>query len=70
MYNARICSIQIGSVKKGTLYFEKASALFAADATVAKDSMIEAQLLMTQGLLLFCAEEVRSHRLWYHDHHR
>lgn len=37
--------------------------LFASDPAVSKDSLIEAQLLMTQGLLLFCTEQVRFYLL-------
>jgi hypothetical protein len=51
--------VQIGSIKKATLYFEKASALMATDPAVARDGAIQTQLLLTQGLLLFTTEQVR-----------
>jgi len=48
---------QIGSVKNGSLYYEKASALLASDVNVAKDEALQSQVLLTQGLLLFSTEQ-------------
>jgi hypothetical protein len=45
-------------VKKGTLYYEKACALVSSDAAAGKDAHVQAQLLLTQGLLFFAAEQV------------
>lgn len=53
--------LQIGSVKNGSLYYEKASALLASDVNVAKDEALQSQVLLTQGLLLFSTEQVRAH---------
>ena len=54
-------------MKKGSLYYEKASALLASDPSVARDDALQAQVLLTQGLLLFCTEQVRSraHTLFF-----
>jgi hypothetical protein len=46
-------------VKKGTLYYEKACALVSGDAAASKDAHVQAQLLLTQGLLFFASEQVR-----------
>jgi hypothetical protein len=45
-------------VKKGTLYYEKACALVSGDAAASKDAHVQAQLLLTQGLLFFASEQV------------
>ncbi len=50
--------LQIGSVKNGSLYYEKASALLASDVNVAKDEALQSQVLLTQGLVLFSTEQV------------
>jgi hypothetical protein len=50
----------VGSIKNGLHYFETASALFGSDAVVVKDSAVQAQLLMTQGLLFFVNEQVSA----------
>jgi hypothetical protein len=47
-------------VKKGTLYYEKACALVSSDAAAGKDAHVQAQLLLTQGLLFFASEQVRG----------
>lgn len=55
--------LQIGSVKLSTPCFEQASALFAHEAAAdtagvsVRDSQMQSQLMLTQGLLLFCTEQ-------------
>ena len=42
------------------MYYEKASALLAADVTLAKDAALQSQVLLTQGLLLFATDQVSA----------
>lgn len=52
-------------MKKGTLYYEKACALVSSDAAAGKDAHVQAQLLLTQGLLFFASEQVRDKKMSY-----
>ena len=45
-------------MKKGTLYYEKACSIVSLETAVAEDAVVQSQLLLTQGLLLFSTEQV------------
>lgn len=49
-------------MKKGSLYYERASALLAGEVAVSRDGALQTQLLLTQGLLLFSTEQVNIYR--------